>query len=62
MDSRPSLMQYLLSLTPKQAEEAVKALPRREQEMLVGPICQAVDRMALAVLQSPTPPAQEQTP
>ena len=51
-DHTPSMMEYLMSLTPDQMKEAVNALPRCEQLALVYDFCCNVDGMAQTVIAS----------
>lgn len=44
------MMEYLLSLTPAQAAEAVKALPPSEKLRLVNVVCGAVEIMADSIV------------
>lgn len=49
-DLNPSMMEYLMSLTPHQMKEAVHALPRHEQLALVYDFCASVDGMSQTVI------------
>lgn len=49
-DHTPSMMEYLLSLTPEQAREAVNSLPPSEKLRLVRDICGVVDQMTTSIV------------
>lgn len=51
-DVSPSLLAYLLSITPEQAAEAVRSLPKEERIKLVSGVCGAVQALTENVVQT----------
>jgi hypothetical protein len=44
--------EYLLTLTPEQAAEAVKAMSPEAKRLLAAELCGSVDRMAKSIVQN----------
>jgi len=49
-DESPSMMEYLLTLTPEEAAAAVEAMPKAEKLKLVSGVCGAVRAMSSAMV------------
>jgi hypothetical protein len=50
-DHAPSMMEYLLSLSPEQAADAVNSLSAEQKSALVNTICGSVNTMAASIVE-----------